>query len=322
MNEDLNSDRSENSEYERWKVLEDIEFEPKPEELPSPEKKIQDLTFERMSELSTEEYLELWKTLNPFFVTHVTRQGIRDHNAMIYHSAGMGRVHRGLQRVLEDDKCLRSPMRVNDGLPENFDEKDVERVLDKLVFSNDEYDGVNPRIVLQNLPMNSSVAAADPWGDGRAIHFAQHTVLDDYYGGESGNEIFFVFPTDVIASQCRFGGHTRGNLCTAQVENERKWNDLFVWSDSGEIPLDAGLVFLPKSQMVDRVNGSKYSLKEVEHEDGRVELLPEKDEERIRRFSEWIKNASEDSPEFVAISERRDYSLFEQPWHYLWHGLC
>ena len=299
------------SEYEKWKVLEDDELESEPEELPSPESKIQNLTFEKLSELSTDEYLELWRTLNPFYVTHVTRQGIRDHNAMLDHSAGKGKLHNGFEKVLEDGKCLHSPMKVNYDLPENFVEEDVEKALEKMVFSKEKYDGVNPEIIIHDLPVNSTIAATDPWGDKRAIHFAQHTVLDDYYGGESGNEIFYVFPTDVIASQCRFGGHTRGNLNTAQVTNERKWNDLFVWSDSGEIPLDAGLVFLPESQMVDRKNGSRYSLKEVQDESGRIEQLPEKDEERIRRFSEWIKNTSEDSPEFMAISERKDYSILE-----------
>lgn len=137
-------------------------------------------------------------------------------------------------------------------------------------------------------------------------------MLSELYGGERDNEVFFVFPTDVVVSQCRFGGHTHRGLTTAQVFSERKWNDLFVWPEDGRIPLDAGLVFLPKSQQVDRKTGSKYATREVTDDAGNVELIPEKDEARIVRFREWMAGLSEDSPEMLAISENDDFSLAEE----------
>ena len=93
MNEKLASNDNGDIDYGQWRTFTNPdahEYESLPEEMPSPEEKKAELTFEKMAELSTEEYLELWKHLNPFYVTHVTRQGVRDHNSMIYHSGGMG----------------------------------------------------------------------------------------------------------------------------------------------------------------------------------------------------------------------------------------
>ena len=293
------------SEQSDWSDLgEEVPFRG---ELMSSEEKEKALTFEKMSELSSEEYLELWRHLNPFYVTHVTRQGIRDHVGMMYHSAGAGDFSDGAKDVLGDGKMLRSPAEINYGLPPNFTEDDVRKVLDELVFSDDKYQGYSPKQILAMLPFSVTLASADPWADKQAIHFAQMTVLDDYYGGETNNEVFYVFPTDVIASQGKFGGHMHDNLTTAQVFDERKWNDMFVWTEDGRIPLDAGFVFLPDSQMVDRNTGSKYATKEIVDETGETKLVVEKDEERISRFKEWIGNLSEDSPEIESAWDG-DYS--------------
>ena len=318
MSETIGNSR-ENPEYEKWSILEEdqeevapVGEEEAPEALPSPEQKERELTFEHLSGISTEEYLELWRHLNPFYTTHVTRQGIRDHSGMMYHTAGVGAFQNGGKEVFADGKILRTPAEARYGLPADFTEEDVAKALEEMVPQDDEFEGWTPQQILQNLPFNSTMASADPWADKQAIHFAQHTVLDELYGGERNNEVFFVFPTDVLASQCKFGGHMHGDLTTAQVSSERKWNDLFVWPEDGKIPLDAGFAFLPKSQMVDRKTGSKYATREVVDEEGNTELVPEKDEERIVRFREWVGNLSENSPEVVAISQNNDYSLMEE----------
>lgn len=307
----------ENPSYKDWSILEDEGGQPggaetEPEGLPSPESKERNLTFENLSNLPTEEYIELWRHLNPFYVTHATRQGVRDHAGMMYHTAGTGAFQNGGKKVFKDDKMLRSPAEVTYGLPPDFTEEDVSEVLDELVFSSKDFEGWSPQQILRNLPFNFTLASAKPWADKQAIHFAQHTVLSELYGGESNNEIFFVFPTDVIASQCRFGGHMHRQLTTAQVSSERKWNDLFVWPEDGRIPLDAGLVFLPKSQLVDKNTGSKYATRKVVDEAENVELVPERDESRIVRFREWMAGLSKDSPEMIAINESDDYSLAEE----------
>jgi len=65
---------------------------------------------ELLAELSMDEYIALWRRLNPHFLSHVTRQGFRDHNAMAYHFVGLQEFHNGFVLVLEDGKMLRPPM--------------------------------------------------------------------------------------------------------------------------------------------------------------------------------------------------------------------
>lgn len=291
---------------DEWDSLKNYEQE-EADTLPSPEEKINELSFESLSNLSTEEYLELWKTLNPFYTTHVTRQGIRDHNFMMEHSGGIGAFHDSFKAILKDNKELCSPAEATYNLPANFTEDDVAEVLEECVFSSNKYDGLTPEQIIDTLPMNMrGFSSSDPWCNRNAIHMAQHTVLDQIYGGENNNEVFFVFPTDVIASQCRFGGSMHQGLNTAQVVRERQWNDMFVWPESGRIPVDAGLVFLPKNQIVDRETGSKYATEEVQDEQGNIAIVPKIDEERIDRFKQWLKSFSEESPEAIAIEKDGD----------------
>ncbi len=290
----------------------------------SPEEKKEGLDFEALGQLSTEEYLRLWRRLNPFYVTHVTRQGVRDHNAMIYHSAGMGEFHDGMVGVLADDKVLRTPAEVRLVLGRELTEQNVGKALDKMLFQ-DEVDiegrraqGASDQVILdelvEGLPVNTTIAAAEPWADKRAVHFAQLMALDEYYGGESGNEALFVFPTDVIASQCRFGGHMKNNLITAETGAEQKWNDMFVWPQEKDISIDAGLTFLPKSMMVDPETGSKYQTTVIER-DGREVRVPEVDEEAIQKFSEWIKTLKEEDEAvqaFTAYGGKRNVNLLRE----------
>jgi hypothetical protein len=214
----------------------------------------------------------------------------------------MGEFQEGMTEILADGKMLRTPAEVHYGLGQEVTEEGVAGALDKMLAGKridiEEMRGkgmsdkaiVNS--IVEGLPVNSTIAAAEPWTDKQAVHFAQMTALDEYYGGETGNEAMFVFPTDVIASQCRFGGHTRDGLTTAQVDQERKWNDMFVWPEGKEITIDAGLTFLPKSTMVDLETGSKYATEVVEH-DGHEVRVPIIDEEAVGKFAEWVSNLDE-----------------------------
>lgn len=293
----------------------------------SPAEKQKLLKFDALSELSTDEYMRLWKRLNPFFVTHVTRQGFRDHNSMPYHSAGMRTFHNGFTEMLNNDKELRSPYEVEYGIArQEPNEELVHKILQKELFSKDvdiEYirktiseqlehkdKGKNVNIdvevierLLREMEIDNGGALADPWAAGMAIHFGQHAVLDSYYGGEQGNEIFIVYPTDVLASQCLFGGHIRENLVAAETEDDQSRNDLFVWSKDDAIPIDAGITFLPKSVLVDRRTGSKYASKS-ELKNGTEALSIQKDEVKIAQFTEWIKNLT---PDDIELFEKDRY---------------
>jgi len=210
---------------------------------------------EHISNLSTEEYLALWRKLNPYFLTHVTRQGFRDHNMMLFHSFGMREYHNGFIGALHDARQLRSPMVVRE-LPDRS-EASVERWLEDLFLLGSE------EKALQALEDRYRISFVDTprYADSSSIHFAAQDVAHQYYGAERGNEVFFVFPTDVIASQYDFSFHGGRHEFT-RPQSELKWNDVFVWPtdiERGNIPLDTGFVFLPSETQVDPETGSKYA---------------------------------------------------------------
>lgn len=254
----------------------------------TPEEKKEGLDFDALAELSTEEYLKLWRRLNPFYLTHATRQGVRDH-VWAYHNHGRGEMNNGLVEILADNKKLRTPSEVLDGLSREINEETVAVALDKMLnqekvlrkFDIEEMrgrgigDGEIVDKIVEALPVNSSLGEADAWGDARSVHFGQNVVLDDFYGGETGNEVFFVFPTDVLASQCRLNdnGPDKG-LVTALIKEDKPRNNIFVWPKEKDITVDAGLTFLPKSTLVDSETGSKYATKVIEL-DGREIRVPE-----------------------------------------------
>lgn len=231
------------------------------------EKKEQLFTEDNLSSMDLDEYLELWRAGSPHFVAHVTRQGFRDHNAMIYHSAGMGEYVGGFATLLEDDKLLRSPFGV-EGLTE-ISREDVLAFLKRRSVL--EQPTLQESLDLFERVMNFSWGSAPHYPDKTAIHFSAQRVLDDYYGGEQGNEVFYIFPADFIASQSTFAFNGAEKDFT-RPQSEHKWNDIFVWpKGKNTISLDAGIVFLPASTMVDPDTGSKYASTQTEGGRNRVE---------------------------------------------------
>lgn len=240
---------------------------------------------EVLSALSLEEYVQVWRRINPYFVSHVTRQGIRDHTAMIYHSAGMHAYHDGFESILRNGDELRPPRVVHDSLDPTCRDS-IERFLtSKGVFDEPTMTAAQE---LFDRHIHETLASAPKYPDSGAIHFAAQTVLDDYYGGESNNEIFAIYPADLIASQYCFGFNGWSADFT-RPQTEDKWNDVFVWDQERvqiAIPLDAGIVFLPRSTMVDPVTGSRYALSEQE-ESGKTQYVPARHQDFDKRFAEW-----------------------------------
>ena len=279
--------------------LREICGDEEPEPL-TPEEKEELLSPEALAELSTEEYLALWRSLNPFYTSHVTRQGIRDHGSMVYHSAGKGDFQSGFTEALKAGKKLLPPSKIHYGLGKEFSEDDVRgaisgtiedqsEVIDKMIEAGLRAEEI-AQVVIRRSQFNSTLADAEPWSDMRAIHFARETCLDELYGGEKGNEIFFIFPTDMIASQYRFGNirKTKG-LGAANVRSERKRNDFFVWSEECEIPIDGGFVFLPKTTLVSQETGSIYETREVVGPDGETVREPFIDDEILDAYMKAVK---------------------------------
>ncbi|GDX62407.1 hypothetical protein LBMAG33_7170 [Candidatus Levyibacteriota bacterium] len=258
------------------------------------EEKKELLKPEVLKNISTEEYIALWRRLNPYFLSHVTRQGFRDHNGMTSHSSGLQEFHNGFMSVLDDDKILRPPMGIGaDGL-RGRDEESVRKFLDNWVLKAESKDEAAERLIAQ---LNFTTAAAPKYPDKTAIHFAAQTVADSYYGGESNNEVFFLYPTDVLVSQHNFAFNGWEKDFT-KPQSETKWNDVFIWPsllDNSGIYIDTGLVFLPKNTPVDPETGSVYAY-EIKTIDGEEKKVMVEDKKIVSSFIKWIEDLNIESP--------------------------
>jgi len=265
------------------------------------------LTPDFLATLSTEEYLKLWRRLNPYFLTHVTGQGFRDHYATWSHQAGMDEFCDGFGDILRDDKLLRSPLGIR---LRSRDKQSIKAFLDGWVLEAENEEEAIQRL---NRELNATLATAPSYPDKTAVHFATQLVADNYYGGERNNEIFFVYPSDVIASQFDFAFNGDEKDFT-KPQSETAWNDVFVWPlipDKPGIPLDSGIAFLPKNTPVDPNTGSKYAsvIKKVDGKDMRVMV---ENEELVTAFADWAEKLDNKSPVIQAYinlneNEKRYY---------------
>ena len=282
IEEELKGLRQRQAEIPDPKKLLEAYYEKKTTQPLTNEEKRELLKPEVLASLSTQEYIALWRRLNPYFLSHVTREGFRDHNAMVYHSVGMKEFHNGFSRVVDDQKMLRPPLALH-GLPTR-DEATVKNYLNGWVLQAENEDEARQR--LSDL-LIFHLADAPKYPDETAVHFAAQLVADHYYGGESGNEVFFIYPTDVLASQYNFAFNGWEKDFT-KPQSETKWNDVFVWPqtlDNPGISLDSGFVFLPELTPVDRQTGSKYA-SEVKVVNGQEKRVMVEDTKLVSSFIE------------------------------------
>jgi hypothetical protein len=135
--------------------------------------------------------------------------------------------------------------------------------------------------------------------DKSAIHLSSDEILNEIYGGESGNEIFVIYPTDMIASQYIFGVSDLKNDITEKPHgSENKWNDIFVWNDNQAISMDAGIVFLPSNAKVDPQTGSKYK-------DGQF-LSPEETISSREYWDRYFEENPDKKPKHLVYYDRED----------------
>ena len=208
----------------------------------------QNFTPEHLSSLSTEDYIDLIRNFPGEMLTRVSRHGVRDHANLGNHQIGIGEYGSTLNTVL-DTKELKSAIGIT--LQEETKEDAVAKFL--------KLDNCSSReVALGRICAKFKTdMTGDPhaFADKSAIHFAAEEVADSFYGSERGNEVFFAFPSIMIASQYEFSG----NLASGNEGSVH--NDQFVWPDIEKgIPLDAGIAFIPKDANVDRESGSKYYL--------------------------------------------------------------
>jgi len=258
------------------------------------EQKKELLKFDNLAKLSTREYLDLWKGLNPYYLSHVTRQGYRDHAGMTYHSEGLGEFHDGFKQIMKGDRKLHSTWEIatGKGMSQVGDAEVVGRyfqVADTLPEKLSEGGELDKESLALALGGGHGVLSQPDgyWQDKTSVHFMSNAIGNNQYGAEEGNEVFFIFPADVLASQCY------SNTPLASVKNvkdlgkrEAPWqsddhNDYFVMPRENGIPIDAGLVFLPKSVLVDSRSGSKYQGRDGDN------LIPINEENGVRAEQYW-----------------------------------
>lgn len=213
-------------------------------------------TADYLSQLSLADYTLLLQRFPASFATHVTRQGVRDHIGMSWHSIGKGEFTDSFHELIKTEgKTIKSPLEVR-----ILDQKTIQDRLQaiNIDLENDSYEQAIAK--LDTFMKNSGTPGN--FADRSAVHFGSNRVLDNLYGGESNNEVFYIFPSLLIANDYLFGGHAP-LVYRDELDESSQWNDLFVWQkDHQGLPLDSGIVFLPKSILVDQNTGSQYALDE------------------------------------------------------------
>jgi hypothetical protein len=204
---------------------------------------------DKLSSLSLEDYKLYIQRFPSEMVTHVTRQGIRDHFGHAYHTAGVGSFQNGFTKMIEDGH-LRSPLGVC------LMEKEKEAAIVKFFhfdLCEDKETAINK---FNNFFDIEGGAGSGNYLDRTAIHFAAEEVADAYYGSEKGNEIFVTYPSAFVASQYSFMGRLNEG-------GSGYHNDQYVWANEEKgMDLNAGIIFIPKDTKVDRKTGSRYELDE------------------------------------------------------------
>ncbi|NCD01008.1 hypothetical protein EOL94_02865 [bacterium] len=210
---------------------------------------IENFSEDHLASLSLDEYCLLLKKYPSEMVTHVTRQGIRDHIGHSFHTIGEGLYFDGFLKMIDDGR-LKSPL----GVYLSKEEKD--KAISEFLRL-DEFKNKEEALSLVDQMTRENRNPSGSYEDRSAIHFASEEVADCYYGSEKGNEIFVAYPSAHIASQYFFSGELIGNSKLSY------WNDQWVWANEERgMDIDAGVVFIPKDTKVDKENGSRYKLDE------------------------------------------------------------
>ncbi len=246
------------------------------------------LTSELLENLSTWEYIQLWKKLNPYFMSHVTRQGYRDHAQMIYHTAWIWEFTDWFKEILRDDKMLRPPINIWENGLKSIDEAGVK------VFLEDIFkEAKTKEEALEELAYKIDYSISAPkYADKTAVHFAWEDIANWLYWAETWNEVFVIYPSDVILSQYAVSNRNFDQDFTKNWDDHQR-NDIFVWWDNQEnpwIPIDSWIVFLPLDAKVDKITGSKYIWTEMILDNEWYEknkYIPVKEENAITSKEYW-----------------------------------
>lgn len=231
---------------------------------------------EHLSSLPLEEYILLLKRFPGQMVTHVTRQGVRDHLGAVDHQGGADNFSDGFKKILQAGE-LKSAL----GIFTTESAKD-DFMSDYLQLENQSKEEALK--VVAHFAGEDTQHYHGSLADRQSIHFATEEVADAHYGAETENEIFFAFPSALIASQYIFSGQL------TEAGGDYHNNQWVFTEEDNEVPIEAGLIFIPKNSQVDRTTGSKYDLDN--------ELRPIVNEDLINTIREIV--SKPDFREFAA----------------------
>lgn len=252
-------------------------------------------TEEHLSSLSMEDYILLLSRFPNEMVTHVTRQGIRDHIGGDFHSAGLGEYADGFRNILSEGRLQSS---IGIFFKEGTEREAIARALEigGTIKTREDAEKM--------LDQYREGDGPGSYADRSAVHFALEEVGDRVYGSERGNEIFFAFPSAYIASQefhnsklTTYNGQNDYNEPQYAQDLGGNHNDKWVWTNNRDgISLNAGLVFIPSDAQVDRKTGSRYAL---DQEGKPIEI-----QDNIDLMKRCI-----DSDRFQEVLSRFDFSI-------------
>jgi hypothetical protein len=224
-------------------------------------------TSEKLVKMNMDEYLALWRKSDPHYVAHVSLFGYRDHVNSVFQSKGDGIFNTSFKDLLADGKAIR-PLVIKENLDPPTLVKIEEYLRTRDILDAPSFEKAKERfdLLLDGTSESKTPQYPDMW---TGIHLTAEDVVDSLWGSEDGNQPLVVFPSDFIASQLPFNflssigeGHYRQDGFRGSTA-DKVWNDVTVWPEDG-IPVEAGIVFLPKNTLVDPKTGSSYVLSSPE----------------------------------------------------------
>ncbi|MEK7194358.1 MAG: hypothetical protein AAB660_01550 [Patescibacteria group bacterium] len=255
--EELIKEAQERFERELAKVLERSPL--------TPEEQEKYLSEEAMTEMNLENYLILLKRLSGNFVSHVTRQGVREKSFSStsgYGSMGDGEFHNNFVEILKEKKLVSYLSGLESGNPhiDGYLKKSIEvlRMLNPQISNEKIVDDI-----WEGIERTELSAEGRPAAELSSVHFGFNEVLGKMYGAERGYDIYFYYPAEFVSKNYFHRSKARApeeELQKTGNEREDYDNDVFVWNEGRGIPVNAGLVCIPENIEVDPVSGSQYVL--------------------------------------------------------------
>lgn len=221
------------------------------------------LSEEAVTSMSLDDYLSLMKRLSGYFATHVTRYGVREQT---FTGAGGGHT-RGENQFMDNFTPILESRRLNSFFSNLINETDYMKgvIKDRILreVQNEPGKDKNEIVtkVVQGIMESEQVSDIVHGADLSSVHFAVNDIAARYYGSEIDYNIYFHFPAEVIAKNY-YHEEKSDTGFSAWNKPSGFWNDVGIWNKGNGIPINAGILCIPKNVMVDKETGSKFALNE------------------------------------------------------------